>query len=165
MKFHHQFSLIFLFLTVLVSCSSYSELVFSSRINLPADVSDFKFSAGTKIQKPGVKTFKNTSIVIESKKYLARGKNFSPESEIMNAGISEALNGNYFEAEILFNEIRDCVSDGSVENNLAVIFEVTRRKKEAMIMYSQALFKSPDNPGFKSNLISFINNNYSLENR
>lgn len=92
-------------------------------------------------------------------KYLANGQGFNPESDIMRKGVDEALKGNYIEAEILFLHVRNNINDGSVENNLAVIYELSKRKKEAHIMYTDALIKSPDNLKFKSNLLSFINNN------
>ncbi len=141
-------------------------MVISNRIHLPGEISEFNFSDKSKIQEYKSRTGKDKSLLIESRKYLAKCKSLNPESEIVDAGIREVLKGNYNEAEILFKEVQDSIPDGSVENNLAVIFELTRRKKEAMIMYSKALFKSPNNSGFKYNLISFINlNYYSLENQ
>jgi Flp pilus assembly protein TadD len=83
----------------------------------------------------------------------------------MDKAINEALKGNYTEAEILFNELKDIVNDGTVENNLAVLLETEKRNKEAMNMYINALIKSPGNYIFRSNFVSFIClNRYSKRN-
>jgi tetratricopeptide (TPR) repeat protein len=96
-------------------------------------------------------------IVVSSKRYFVHPKNFGPASTIMGAGIEEALKGNYLEAETLFNEIKENINDGSVENNLAIIYEITKREREAMAMYVTALMKSPENMEIKNNLLSYIN--------
>lgn len=114
--------------------------------------------------KTGTMKGKQKKLSVITKKYLARGKGFTPESGIMDRGVEEVLNGNYFEAETLFYAVRDNITDGSIENNLAVVYELTERKKEALKMYTTALIKSPENPEFRCNLSSFIDQNkYGIE--
>lgn len=151
----------------MISCSSYSELTVNDKITLPEETRNFRFTdtagdvlKGAEVElKSAAKPGKQKKLSMTTKKYLARGKCFTPEYGIMDRGIEEALKGNYHEAETLFSAIRGNITDGSVENNLAVVYEMTERKKEAMRMYTTALIKSPENPEFRSNLYSFINHN------
>ncbi len=151
-----------LFILILItaaSCSTYRELITSVKIVLPDENSGFRFYNSGSPVKSDLKPESRKSLTISMTKYLANGQGFNPESDIMRKGVDEALKGNYIEAEILFLHVRNNINDGSVENNLAVIYELSKRKKEAHIMYTDALIKSPDNLKFKSNLLSFINNN------
>jgi hypothetical protein len=141
------------------SCSTYAELNTSGRILLPVEDSGLKFYDSGNAVKSDSKPESNKNQVITMPKYLARGSGFNAQSIIMRKGVDEALSGNFIEAEILFNQVRENFTDGSVENNLAVIYELTKRKKEAHIMYTNALIKSPDNLKFRSNLLSFIKHN------
>ncbi len=150
--------LILIFITA-SSCSTYSKLTTSGKILLPDENSGIKFHSSGSTVKSDLKPESRKSFTISIPKYLANGKGFNPESDIMRRGVDETLKGNYIEAEILFMQVRDSFNDGSVENNLAVIFELTKRKKEAHIMYITALIKSPDNLKFRSNLLSFIKHN------
>ena len=161
MRFLHQYNtfLLLIILTSVISCSSYETVVIHDRIALPGGDRDYTFADKSGKKKSAFKTGKQKSVVITSKKYLVKGKGFTPESMIMNEGIKEALSDNYIEAEILFKQIKLNSSDGSVENNLAVIYELTKRKKDAMLMYTKALLKSPDNREYRSNMQSFINHN------
>jgi len=150
-----------LFLWIFIAgtgCSSYEQLTIDDKIVLP-DNSGFVFNDTISEKKFESKSARERTLLISSEKYLARGKGFTPESGIMDMGVDEALKGNYIEAEILFRQIKENITDGSIENNLAVIYELTKRKKEAMALYTNALVKSPDNPKFKSNFLSFINHN------
>jgi len=160
-RYLHLYNCILLFLIFITasSCSTYSELKTSGKILLPDENSGIKFHNSGSPVKPDFKPESRKSFTISIPKYLANGKGFNPESDIMRKGVDEALKGNYIEAEILFMQLRDSFNDGSVENNLAVIYELTKRKKEAHIMYTTALIKSPDNLKFRSNLLSFIKQN------
>lgn len=114
----------------------------------------------------GLKQADKKNLNISIKKFLARSLSFKPESQIMNYAVDEVLNGNYVEAEILFEQVKDNITDGSVENNLGVIFELTKRKKKAHIMYINAVIKSPQNLKFRSNLLSFIDQyKFTQENK
>jgi tetratricopeptide (TPR) repeat protein len=141
------------------ACSSYRELVIENKVVLPGEISKYKFTDAAGDKKPGAKPAGQKSLLISSIKYIAKGEGFKPESRIMDMGVEETLKGNYAEAEILFKEIQENITDGSVENNLAVIYELTKRKKDAMKMYTSALIKSPANSKFRSNLLSYINHN------
>lgn len=152
----------FLLLMVLVqwtACSSYEELIIENKAVLSGESSGYNFTDASDEKKPEFKSARPKNMLTTSVKYLSRINGFTPEAKIMNTGVEETLKGNYIEAEILFNEIHGIINDGSVENNLAVIFELTKRKKEAMEMYTTAYIKSPENSQFKSNLLSFINHN------
>lgn len=168
MRFFHLYKIFFLFLVTaaVTSCSSYKELTVNDKIILPEESQLYRFSETPAEQKTGLKSGRQKKIQVTSKKYLARGKDFTPESEIMNKGVEEALKGNYPEAETLFEAIRENNTDGAVENNLAVVYELTKRKKDAMKMYTIALIKSPENSEFRSNLLSFISyNKFGNENQ
>jgi len=137
-----------LILTVFLSCSSYSELVIEYKLTIPKE-KGYYF-------RDSENNTKRNNLNIISTKYLVKVRGSKPESKIMNIAVDEALKGNYAEAEILFNELTDIVNDGSVENNLGVLFETEKKHKKAMIMYINALIKSPENIIFRSNFLSFI---------
>jgi len=148
------------------ACSTYSELIVSNKCLLPDENYEFRFYNDLKPVKTGIVPAEKKSLTISVQKYLVKSNGFNPESDIMYKGVEETLKGNYIEAEILFTQVRNIITDGSVENNLAVIYELTKRKKEAHIMYMNALIKSPDNSKFRSNLLSFINNNkFTIEKK
>ena len=151
-----------LLLPVLISfpaCSSYEKLVIDEKVVLTGESSGYSFTKAENEQKPGLKSVKQKSLLMTSTKYLARLNNSTSEAEIINMGVNETLKGNYLEAEILYKEIQDIITDGSVENNLAVVYELTKKNKNAMEMYTNAVIKSPENSQFRSNLLSFINHN------
>ncbi|HPS58170.1 MAG TPA: hypothetical protein PK514_08690 [Spirochaetota bacterium] len=75
---------------------------------------------------------------------------------ILEAGSTEAINGNLFEAETIFMELKETEKNGAVENNLAIIYELKGKNSAAFTMYSSALLLSPDNMLFKKNLYCFI---------
>jgi hypothetical protein len=161
MRFLRRFNILLL-LPVLISfpgCSSYEELIVDEKVILSGESSAYSFTKMESEQKPGLKSVKQKSILMTSIKYLARLNNSTPEAVIINMGVNETLKRNYIEAEILYKEILDIITDGSVENNLAVVYELTKRNKNAMEMYTNAVIKSPENSQFKSNLLSFINHN------
>jgi hypothetical protein len=150
--------LILIFFTA-ASCSTYRELIVSGKVLLPDEKSELRFYDSGNAVKSDLKPEFKKSLIVSMPKYLVTGNGSNPESDIIRRGVDEALNGNFIEAEILFLQVNDNFNDGSVENNLAVIYELTKRKKEAHIMYTNALIKSPDNPKFRSNLLSFIKHN------
>ena len=77
-------------------------------------------------------------------------------TEILEAGSSEALNGNLFGAEIIFLELKDSEKNGAVENNLAIIYELSGKNSRAFEMYNSALLLSPGNSLFRKNYYCFI---------
>jgi len=143
----------------LSSCTTYSELTISGKVSLPDGDDELKFYNSVNPVKEDLIPEGRKSLSIAMQKYLVTGNGFNPQSDIIRKGVEETLKWNYIEAEILFMQVRDNITDGSVENNLAVIYELTKRKKDAHIMYMNALIKSPDNLKFRSNLLSFINHN------
>lgn len=149
---------ILIFITA-ASCSTYTELNTSGRILLPDENSGLKFYSSGNAVTSDSKPESKKHMVISVPRYLVNGNGLNPESVIMRRGVDETLNGNFIEAEILFLQVRENFTDGSVENNLAVIYELSKRQKEAHIMYTNALIKSPDNLKFRSNLSSFIKHN------
>jgi Flp pilus assembly protein TadD len=136
------------------ACSSYVKMSVSNKVLLPDESSGYIISDASGEKKSALNSGGHKSLLITSEKYLARGRGFSPESLILDMGINEAVNGNYIEAEILFKEIQNNITDGSVENNLAVIYELTKRNNDSMKMYYQAINKSPENSKFRCNLLS-----------
>ena len=149
---HYKIVLIIFFL---FSCASNAELVINNRITIPADLQYRLIDAEYKKHKKN-SVFKNY-IVVSSKRIFVHPEITGPESAIMRAGIEEALKGKYLEAETLFNEIKENINDGSVENNLGIIYEITKRENEALAMYITALMKSPGNTEIKNNLLAYIN--------
>lgn len=77
-------------------------------------------------------------------------------SEILETAAAEAVKGNLFGAGIIFMELKDKEKNGSVENNLAIIYELNGNNSEAFTMYSTALLLNPDNTLFRKNLYCFI---------
>lgn len=161
MRYLRRFNILLLLpvLFLFPACSSYEELVVDDKVILSGESSGYSFNKTESEQKPGLKSVKQKSILMTSTKYLARFNNSTPEAKIINMGVNETLKGNYLEAEILYKEIQDIITDGSVENNLAVVYELTKRNKNAIEMYTNAVIKSPENSQFRSNLLSFINHN------
>jgi len=150
---HYKIVLIVFFL---LSCSSTSELVINNKVTAPAELKYILIDTEHS-KNPALKNDGKNYILVYSKRYFVHPKNFGPASAIMGVGIEEALKGNYLEAETLFNEIKESINDGSVENNLGIVYEVTKREREAVTMYVTALMKSPDNTEIKNNLLAYIN--------
>lgn len=165
-------TLFIILLSVLTSCSSYSRITAGSRVTLPEYDTEQSFKGNSYSRKYSDRKDERRIAAITLTKYLASGNGCNPESFILKTGVDEAVKGNYLEAEILFTQVQGVIKDGSVENNLAVIYEFTKRKNEAHAMYLNALIKSPENLKFRSNLLSFIkqnkfkadNNNFQSEN-
>jgi Flp pilus assembly protein TadD len=143
----------------LLSCGSHSDIIIDNRIAL----TDLKYRVIDSEHKKN-QAAKNY-IVVSSKRYFLHSKNSGPEEAIMSAGIKEALKKNYLEAETLFNEIKENINDGSIENNLAIIFELTKRENEALGMYITALMKSPEKAEIKNNLLSYINDKKFIDKK
>ena len=153
-------------LFTLSSCTTYSELTTSGKVSLPDEGYELQFyNSGNPVKSELIPEGRK-SLSFTVLKYLVNRNGFNPVSDIIHKGVEETLKGNYIEAEILFMQVRDTNTDGSVENNLAVIYELTKRKKDAHTMYMNALIKSPYNLKFRSNLLSFINHSkFKLEKK
>ena len=151
-------------MTFLLSCGSNSELVISNRITIPADLK-YRLVEEEYKNNPALKNNDKNYIIVSSKRFFIHSKDSGPESTIMGIGIEEAIKGNYLEAETLFNEIKENINDGSIENNMAIIFELTKREKDALAMYITALMKSPENIEIKNNLLSYINDKRFIDKR
>ncbi len=141
---------------ILASCASYEKVSIDRRVNIPDGM---RLYERNKKEAAGKRPEGRKSVIVTSEKFIIRNRFSEPAYVIMNEGVAEALRGNYIEAEILFNQVIGSITDGTVENNLAVIYEITRRKKDALNFYTKAAVKSPDNPQIRSNLLSFINLN------
>lgn len=161
MRYPLPYELLFLLVILfpVYSCSSYAEIPTGGRVILTDENPGFSFTSSGSETRSGSGSVKQKSILSTADKYLFRPGGNTPESEIMRRGVDEALKGNYIEAEILFLEVKDIITDGSAENNLGVIFELTKRKKEALEMYTGALIRSPGNSHFMSNFFSFLSQN------
>ena len=83
------------------------------------------------------------------------------EKKIIAKGISEAIDGNYSGAEFLIRQCEKSVADGSIQNNLAIIYEASGKYNEAFTMYTKALLISPDEKNFRNNFRLFLNQNYN----
>ncbi|HOP29095.1 MAG TPA: hypothetical protein PKZ64_05965 [Spirochaetota bacterium] len=147
-------------LIFITGCSSYEILVLDNRIriekNQEYDIIFDYYSKGNTVKK----TSDRTSHPYKTERYFKKGKTPEPAGAILKRGIKESANGNYREAEFLFRETESLLSDGSPQNNLAVIFEASGRYDEAFSMYSKAIFIDPGEKIFRSNLILFLNQNY-----
>lgn len=160
MRFHLK-SKILPVLILLSGCSSYDTLTIEKRIKPERQdgyeiVFDYGKSAGS-AKKPADRSFHP----YKTERHFKGGDTPGPAGDIIERGIMEAALGNYREAEYLFHESEKLVSDGSPQNNLAVVYEVSGRYEEAFSMYSKALLIFPDEKIFRSNFILFLNQNYS----
>ena len=151
-------------MTFLLSCGFNSELVINNRITAPAELKYRLIETGDK-KKSVLKSNGRNYIIVSSKRCFVHSKNSGHVATIMSVGIEEALKGNYSEAETLFNEIKENINDGSVDNNLAIIYELTKREKDALAMYITALMKSPENIEIKNNLLAYINDKKFIDKR
>ncbi|MCL1864518.1 MAG: hypothetical protein FWF73_01760 [Spirochaetes bacterium] len=154
MRFFHHYK-VFLLIIFFLSCSSRGDLLIDNKVTAPAEFRYRLIEEGNKKNERSKNNGKSY-IALTSRRCFVYSKSFDPESVIMRAGIEEALKGNFLEAETLFNEINENINDGSIENNQAIIFELTKREKEALAMYITALMKSPENIDIKNNLLAHI---------
>jgi Flp pilus assembly protein TadD len=137
-------------------------MIINNKVSAPAELK-FRFIEAENKKNSSLKS--KSYIGVSSKRCFVHSKSFGPEAIIMSAGIEEALKGNYFEAETLFNVIKENINDGSIENNLGIIFEFTKREGEALCMYISALMKSPENTEIKNNLSGYINDKKFVEQK
>jgi len=147
-------------LVLFSGCSSYDSLVLDKRLRIEKNEEyDFIFN----YDKSGSTVKKNadrTSHPYKTERYF-KGKNSpGPAGTIITGGILESGRGNYKEAEFLFRETESLLSDGSPQNNLAVVYEASGRYNEAFSMYSRALLIAPEDKIFRSNFLLFLNQNY-----
>lgn len=160
MRFHLK-SKILPVLILLAGCSSYDTLTIEKRIKIDRQdgyeiIFDYGKS-GSEVKKPADRTF---HLYKTERKFS--GKSIpGPAGNIITRGIAEAIQENYREAEFLFLESEKLVSDGSAQNNLAIVYEASGRYDEAFSMYSKALLISPDEKVFRSNFHLFLNQNYN----
>lgn len=150
-------------LALLPGCFSYRVLEIERRIKISGeDAAEMVFDSQKKdslSEKPGGQSFH----IFTTERYLSGLDNPDPAGRVLLKGAEEAIGKNYAEAEVLFTEAAKLVSDGSAENNLAVVFEASGRYDEAFRMYTNALLVSPDNNKFRSNFLYFLNQIYSEE--
>ena len=164
MRFLRHYKAVLLIIFFSISCGSNSDLVITNKVSAPADLK-YKLIETDNKKNSALKSSGKNYIVVSSKRSFVNANNSGNEAAIMNAGIKEALKGNYFEAETLFNEIKENINDGSIENNLAIIFELTKREKEALAMYITAVMKSSENTEIKNNLLSHINDKKFIDQK
>jgi len=163
-RFLRHYRVVLLVIFFFLSCRSDSSLIINSKAAAPPELKYRLIESGNK-KNLALKSNGKNYIAVSSKRYFVHSKNFGPEAAIMSAGIEEAMKGNYFEAETLFNEIKENINDGSIENNLAVVFEFTKREGEALCMYITALMKSPENTEIMNNLLSYINDKKFIDQK
>ncbi len=89
------------------------------------------------------------------------GKAGDEEKKIIGKGIIEAIDGNYTGAEFLILQCDKSVTDGSIQNNLGIIYEASGKYNEAFTMYTKAILISPEEKIFRSNFLLFLNQNYN----
>jgi hypothetical protein len=155
-RFLRRYKFILLIILFLFSCGFNSGLVIDNKVTTPPELKYRLVEEGHK-KNSALKINEKNYIIVSSKRYFVHPKNSGPESVIIGIGIEETIKGNYLEAETLFNEIKENINDGSIENNLAIIFELTKRENDALAMYITALMKSPENIEIKNNLLAYIN--------
>jgi len=144
----------------ITGCSSYDTLVLDRRIRIEKnDEYDIIFN----YDKSGAAVKKNTDRTnhpYKTERYFKGKDSPGTSGKILKRGILEAEQGNYREAEFLFSETVKLLSDGTPQNNLAVVYEASGRYGEAFRMYSRAIFIDPEEQIFRSNFILFLNQNY-----
>lgn len=101
----------------------------------------------------------------ESPRYLVTAGSGAAVSLILEAGARETTEGNLFEAEVLFLELRGKETSGSVENNLGVVYEKSGKYAEAFSMYMSALRLDPENDLYRKNLYYFITSGGLLQKK
>ena len=159
MRFLRHYKAVLLIIIFFISCKSDSDIIINNKVSAPAELK-FRF-----IEAKNSSLKSKSYIGVSSKRCFVHSKSFGPEAIIMSFGIEEALKGNYFEAETLFNEIKENINDGSIENNLGIIFEFTKREGEALCMYISAFMKSPENTEIKNNLSAYINDKKFIDQK
>ncbi len=148
-------------LILLPGCGSYDTLTMERRIRVSSGNGyEIQFNYREE-QSPREKQVKRSFIQYKTTRKFKGGNLSGPEGVIIQKGISEAVHGNYTGAEFLFNQCGSMVTDGSIQNNLAVIYEASGRYDEAFTLYTKALLISPEEKTFRSNFLLFLNQNYN----
>lgn len=101
----------------------------------------------------------------DSVRYIFTKGSSDAATVILHAGASEAENGNLHSAEILFLELAGSEKNGSVENNLAVIYELYGDYDSAFSMYIRAINLDPENTLYRKNLYYFMVSGALFRNR
>ena len=155
---------ILLLILLLSGCVSYKILKLERRIKIEQDdITGITLNV-KKSFSAARKHSEQQFIQFTTERYLTGLDAPDPAGIIIKKGIEETLNRNYAEAEILHLEAAKLISDGSVKNNLAVIYEASGNYDAAFKMYFEALQISPYNAEFRSNFHYFLNQNYKEEN-
>ncbi len=100
-----------------------------------------------------------------SPRYLRVEGSSKASSAILSMGSAEALKGNLFEAANIFAELKGREKNGSVENNLAVISELSNDYKNAFSLYTAALIIDPANEYYRNNFYNFLNSGNILQKK
>jgi len=147
-------------LILLTGCGSYDKLVLDKKIrgekNEECDIIFNYNKSGSTVKKDS----ERITHPYKTERYFKGKKSPEPAGSIIARGILESEQGNYREAEFLFRETENLLSDGSPQNNLAVVYEASGRYNEAFSMYSRAIIISPEDKLFRSNFLLFLNQNY-----
>jgi len=153
--------LVFIFLS---GCSSNDTLIIKRRIKTGTN-SGHELTGRSEKPAGILNTSSDRSFIIYKTERRFKGNAISgPAGEITRQGIIEAEKGCYTEAEFLFNETASIYTDGTAQNNIAVIYEASGKYDKAFSMYARALILSPDEKIFRSNFLLFLNQNYHEEN-
>lgn len=86
-------------------------------------------------------------------RYLLRIDSPSAEAGINNKAVDHAVDGNYQEALILLKQITN-PWNGVIANNMAVLYEISGDKEQALQLYLEACRKDKENSFFVSNFNS-----------
>ena len=109
-------------------------------------------------KKPGKEEKRLRKFVIKKeKKYLIKIPSIYSSSIINNRGVDLSLKGKFQMAENLFKEsIIEYPHDPAAYNNLGIIYELFKNRKEAFKMYSKACLIDPQNLYFRKNFLTFV---------
>ncbi|NLV68230.1 MAG: hypothetical protein GXY14_11230 [Spirochaetes bacterium] len=92
----------------------------------------------------------------ETQRFFCTKGSTPVHTQILEAACAEAINGNLYGASVLFSELEVKEKNGSVENNLAIIYELEGKYSRAFEMYNSAILLNPRNSLFKKNLYFFL---------
>ena len=81
----------------------------------------------------------------------------SPLGTINNRGVKFALEGRYYEAVYLFNEvIREDGKSAFACTNAGIVYEILGKNDDAFRMYGRACMIEPDNEEYRQNFLSLM---------
>jgi len=92
----------------------------------------------------------------ETQRYFCAEGSAPVHTQILEAACAEAIAGNLYGASVLFAELKVKEKNGSVENNLAIIYELEGNYSSAFEMYNSAILLNPRSSLFRKNFYLFL---------